>query len=47
MTAEEFTNAHPALTEFWHSVALACDIGSESVAARPGRPGLGAGASGR
>ena len=34
MTAEEFTNAHPALAEFWHPVALCCDVGSEPVAAR-------------
>ena len=34
MTAEEFTNAHPALAEFWHPVALSCDVGSEPVAAR-------------
>ena len=34
MTAEEFTNAHPALAEFWHPVALSCDVGSEPVAVR-------------
>jgi phenylpropionate dioxygenase-like ring-hydroxylating dioxygenase large terminal subunit len=34
MTSGEFTNAHPALTEFWHPVALSCDVGEEPVAAR-------------
>jgi phenylpropionate dioxygenase-like ring-hydroxylating dioxygenase large terminal subunit len=34
MTSEEFTNAHPALAEFWHPVALSCDVGEEPVAAR-------------
>ena len=33
MTPEEFTNAHPALPEFWHPVALSCDVGEEPVAA--------------
>ena len=34
MTPEEFTNAHPALPEFWHPVALSDDMGEEPVAAR-------------
>jgi phenylpropionate dioxygenase-like ring-hydroxylating dioxygenase large terminal subunit len=34
MTPEEFTNVHPALPEFWHPVALSCDVGEEPVAAR-------------
>jgi phenylpropionate dioxygenase-like ring-hydroxylating dioxygenase large terminal subunit len=34
MSAGEFTNAHPALAEFWHPVALSSDVGKEPVAAR-------------
>jgi vanillate O-demethylase monooxygenase subunit len=34
MTPGGFTNAHPALAEFWHPVALSCDVGEEPVAAR-------------
>ena len=34
MTSEEFTNVHPALSEFWHPVALSGDVGEEPVAAR-------------
>jgi phenylpropionate dioxygenase-like ring-hydroxylating dioxygenase large terminal subunit len=34
MGSEEFTNAHPALTQFWHPVALSADVGSEPVAVR-------------
>ena len=34
MTSDEFTNAHPALAEFWHPVALSSDVGDEPVAAR-------------
>jgi phenylpropionate dioxygenase-like ring-hydroxylating dioxygenase large terminal subunit len=34
VTSGEFTNAHPALAEFWHPVALSCDVGEEPVAAR-------------
>jgi phenylpropionate dioxygenase-like ring-hydroxylating dioxygenase large terminal subunit len=34
MSAGEFTNAHPALAEFWHPVALSCDVGEEPVAVR-------------
>jgi len=34
MTAGEFTNAHPALAEFWHPVALSCEVGEEPVAVR-------------
>jgi phenylpropionate dioxygenase-like ring-hydroxylating dioxygenase large terminal subunit len=34
MTFGEFTNAHPRLAEFWHPVALSCDVGEEPVAAR-------------
>jgi hypothetical protein len=39
MTAEEFTNAHPALVQFWHPVALSSEVSREPVAARLG--GLG------
>jgi phenylpropionate dioxygenase-like ring-hydroxylating dioxygenase large terminal subunit len=34
MPSGEFTNVHPALAEFWHPVALSCDLGEEPVAAR-------------
>ncbi|HTX27825.1 MAG TPA: aromatic ring-hydroxylating dioxygenase subunit alpha [Streptosporangiaceae bacterium] len=34
MASEEFTNAHPALAEFWHPVALSSDVGPEPVAVR-------------
>ncbi|HEY6296782.1 MAG TPA: aromatic ring-hydroxylating dioxygenase subunit alpha [Streptosporangiaceae bacterium] len=34
MAAEEFTNAHPALAEFWHPVALSADVGREPVGVR-------------
>jgi len=34
MSATEFTNAHPALAEFWHPVALSCDLGEEPVPVR-------------
>jgi phenylpropionate dioxygenase-like ring-hydroxylating dioxygenase large terminal subunit len=34
MAPGEFTNAHPALAEFWHPVALSCDVGQEPVAVR-------------
>src|SRR5215472_6378001 len=34
MTSWEFTNAHPALAQFWHPVALSGDVGEEPVAAR-------------
>jgi phenylpropionate dioxygenase-like ring-hydroxylating dioxygenase large terminal subunit len=34
MNAAEFTNAHPALAEFWHPVALSCDVGADPVAVR-------------
>jgi len=34
MTSEEFTNTHPALAEFWHPVAVSCDVGPEPVAVR-------------
>jgi phenylpropionate dioxygenase-like ring-hydroxylating dioxygenase large terminal subunit len=34
MSTEEFTNAHSALAEFWHPVALAGDLGREPAAAR-------------
>jgi phenylpropionate dioxygenase-like ring-hydroxylating dioxygenase large terminal subunit len=30
----EFTNGHPALTEFWHPVALSDEVGPEPAAAR-------------
>jgi phenylpropionate dioxygenase-like ring-hydroxylating dioxygenase large terminal subunit len=31
---EEFTNAHPALPEFWHPVALSAEVGEEPRAVR-------------
>ncbi len=34
MTASEFTNGHPALSEFWHPVALSSEVGEEPVAVR-------------
>jgi phenylpropionate dioxygenase-like ring-hydroxylating dioxygenase large terminal subunit len=34
MGPAEFTNAHPALAEFWHPVALSCEVGVEPVAVR-------------
>lgn len=34
MSSGEFTNGHPALAEFWHPVALSCDVGQEPVAVR-------------
>jgi phenylpropionate dioxygenase-like ring-hydroxylating dioxygenase large terminal subunit len=34
VAAGEFTNAHPALTEFWHPVALSSDVSQEPVAIR-------------
>jgi phenylpropionate dioxygenase-like ring-hydroxylating dioxygenase large terminal subunit len=34
MAAGEFTNAHPALSEFWHPVALSSEVGPEPVAVR-------------
>ena len=30
----EFTNGHPALAEFWHPVALSCEVGLEPVGVR-------------
>jgi len=39
MAAEEFTNAHPALAEFWHPVALSSEVGREPVAVRLGGQG--------
>jgi vanillate O-demethylase monooxygenase subunit len=39
MAAEEFTNAHPALVQFWHPVALSAEIGREPVAVRLGGQG--------
>jgi phenylpropionate dioxygenase-like ring-hydroxylating dioxygenase large terminal subunit len=39
MAAEEFTNAHPALAEFWHPVALSAEVGREPVAVRLGGQG--------
>ncbi|MGH3151324.1 MAG: Rieske 2Fe-2S domain-containing protein [Streptosporangiaceae bacterium] len=39
MTSEEFTNAHPALTQFWHPVALSSEVGPEPVAVRVGGQG--------
>src|SRR5580693_9099979 len=34
MSAAEFTNAHPALAEFSHPVALSCDVGEQPVSVR-------------
>jgi phenylpropionate dioxygenase-like ring-hydroxylating dioxygenase large terminal subunit len=34
MTAGEFTNAHPALAEFWHPVALSEEIGQDPAGVR-------------
>ena len=34
MTSGEFTNAHPALAQFWHPVALSSEVGQEPVAIR-------------
>jgi phenylpropionate dioxygenase-like ring-hydroxylating dioxygenase large terminal subunit len=34
MRPAEFTNAHPALAEFWHPVALSREVGPEPVAVR-------------
>jgi phenylpropionate dioxygenase-like ring-hydroxylating dioxygenase large terminal subunit len=31
---EEFTNAHPALAEFWHPVALSAEVGAEPLPVR-------------
>jgi phenylpropionate dioxygenase-like ring-hydroxylating dioxygenase large terminal subunit len=39
MSAEEFTNAHPALAHFWHPVALSADVGPDPVAVRLGGQG--------
>src|SRR6185437_8860196 len=39
MTSAEFTNAHPALAQFWHPVALSSDVGREPVAGRLGGQG--------
>ncbi|MBV9204265.1 MAG: aromatic ring-hydroxylating dioxygenase subunit alpha [Actinobacteria bacterium] len=36
MAAEEFTNAHPALAQFWHPVALSAEVGGDPVAVRVG-----------
>jgi hypothetical protein len=33
-TPGEFTNAHPALAEFWHPVAMSAEVGREPVAVR-------------
>jgi len=37
MTSAEFTNAHPALAQFWHPVALSSDVGQGSPVAEPPR----------
>ncbi len=34
MTAGEFTNAHPALAQFWHPAALSDEIGTDPVGVR-------------
>ena len=39
MTSGEFTNAHPALVQFWHPVALSAEVGAEPVACRLGGQG--------
>jgi phenylpropionate dioxygenase-like ring-hydroxylating dioxygenase large terminal subunit len=39
MAAEEFTNAHPALAQFWHPVAMSAEVGREPVAGRLGGQG--------
>jgi len=39
MAAEEFTNAHPSLAQFWHPVALSAEVGREPVAGRLGGQG--------
>jgi len=39
MVSEDFTNAHPALAEFWHPVALSGDVGAAPVAVRLGGQG--------
>jgi phenylpropionate dioxygenase-like ring-hydroxylating dioxygenase large terminal subunit len=39
MMAEEFTNAHPVLAQFWHPVALSSEVGREPVAGRLGGRG--------
>jgi phenylpropionate dioxygenase-like ring-hydroxylating dioxygenase large terminal subunit len=39
MAADEFTNTHPALAQFWHPVALSADIGREPAAVRLGGQG--------
>jgi phenylpropionate dioxygenase-like ring-hydroxylating dioxygenase large terminal subunit len=39
MTSAEFTNAHPALAQFWHPVALSSEVGPEPVAVRVGGQG--------
>jgi len=39
MAVEEFTNAHPALAQFWHPVALSSEVGREPVAGRLGGQG--------
>ena len=39
MTSAEFTNAHPALAQFWHPVALSAEVGQEPVAGRVGGQG--------
>jgi phenylpropionate dioxygenase-like ring-hydroxylating dioxygenase large terminal subunit len=39
MRLAEFTNAHPALAEFWHPVALSSEVGREPAAVRLGGQG--------
>jgi vanillate O-demethylase monooxygenase subunit len=39
MTSAEFTNAHPALAQFWHPVALSAEVGPEPTAVRIGGQG--------
>jgi hypothetical protein len=34
MTAGEFTHAHPALSGFWHPVALSSEVGPDPIAVR-------------
>jgi vanillate O-demethylase monooxygenase subunit len=43
MSAEEFTNAHPAMAQFWHPVALSAELGTDPVAVRLGGQGWAVG----
>jgi len=39
MASAEFTNAHPALAQFWHPVALSAEVGRDPAAVRLGGQG--------